>query len=76
MGYPIDKKSIYSMRYPRGTIIELTAPIEDSCGGSKPVGARFCIDFVDDALQLQGHWLSPEKGSLAVDIEHDKFRIV
>ena len=76
MEYPIDKKAVYAMRYPKGTIIELTAPIEDSYGGSKPVGARFFVDMIDDALQLHGHWLLPESGSLAVDIEHDKFRIV
>lgn len=76
MGIPIDKKAVYSARYPHGTIIELTAPIEDPYGGSKPIGARFKVDFIDDALQLQGYWLPPERGSIAVSIEDDSFKIV
>lgn len=75
MGHPIDKKAVYSARYPKGTIIELTAPIEDEYS-PKPIGSRFRVDFVDDALQLQGVWLPPARGSIAVIIEHDKFRIV
>jgi hypothetical protein len=74
--YPIDKKAMYSARYPSGTIVELTAPIEDPYGGSKPIGARFKVDFVDDAFQLQGHWLPPESGSIAIIIEEDSFKIV
>jgi hypothetical protein len=73
---PITKKEVYSARYPEGTIIELTAPIEDDYGGSKPVGARFCVEYMDDALQLHGHWLAPERGSLAVEIEKDSFKVV
>lgn len=75
MGYPIDKKAVYSARYPKGTIIELTAPIEDKYS-PKPVGSRFKVDHVDDAYQLQGSWLPPAKGTIAVIIEHDNFRIV
>ena len=76
MGYPINKKALYEARYPHGTIIELTEPIEDPYGSSKPVGSRFKVDFVDDMLQLQGHWLPPASGSIAVIIEEDSFRIV
>lgn len=76
MSQPIDKKALYSMRYPKGTIIELTEPIEDEYGGSKPVGSRFRVSHVDDALQLRGGWLPPQLGSLAVLIELDKFKIV
>ena len=76
MSYPINKKEIYSARYPQGTIIELTAPLEDPYGGSKPVGSRFKVDFVDDALNLHGSWLPPQKGSLSVIIEHDSFKVV
>lgn len=76
MSQPIDKKMLYSMRYPKGTIIELTEPIEDRYGGSKPAGSRFRVDYVDDMLQLHGVWLPPQSGSLAVLIEHDKFIIV
>jgi hypothetical protein len=42
----------------------------------KPVGSRFKVDCVDDALQLQGGWLPPQSGSIAVVIEKDKFKIV
>lgn len=63
-------------RYPHGTIVELTAPIEDPYGSSKPIGARFKVDFVDDMNQLQGRWLPPERGSIAILIEEDSFKIV
>ena len=76
MSMKIDKKAVYSARYPKGTIIELTAPIEDKYGSGKPVGARFKVDFVDDSLQLQGHWLAPASGSIAVIIEEDSFKVV
>lgn len=75
MSYPIDKKAVYSARYPHGTIIELTEPIQDPYS-PKPVGSRFKVDYVDDALQLQGVWLPPQSGSIAVVIEKDKFKIV
>lgn len=75
MSYPIDKKAVYSARYPHGTIIELTESIQDPYS-PKPVGSRFKVDYVDDALQLQGVWLPPQFGSIAVIIEKDKFKIV
>lgn len=75
MSLPIDKKAYYCMRYTRGTVIELLEPIDDPYT-PKPIGARFKVDYVDDALQLQGYWLSPESGSLAVVIEKDKFKVV
>lgn len=75
MAQPIDKKAYYSMRYPHGTVVELTAPIEDTYS-PKPVGARFRVDFIDDMLQLHGRWLPPESGSIAIAIEHDKFKTV
>ena len=76
MAMKIDKKAVYSARYPHGTIIELTEPIEDPYGSSKPVGSRFKVDFIDDSLQAHGSWLPPERGSIAVIIEEDSFRIV
>lgn len=76
MGYPIDKKTLYEARYPHGTVIELTEPIEDPYGSSKPAGSRFKVDFIDDSLQAHGSWLPPERGSIAVIIEEDSFRIV
>jgi len=74
MPVPIDKKAYYAMRYPAGTVIELTEAIDDPYT-PKPVGARFRVSGMDDALQLHGVWLPPEGGSVAVDIEHDRFRI-
>ena len=75
MSCPIDKKAVYSARYPKGTVIELTEPIDDPYS-PKPIGSRFKVDYVDDAFQLQGHWLPPQSGSIAVIIEKDKFKIV
>jgi len=75
MGTPIDKKAIYEMRYPAGTIVELTAPIEDTYT-PKAAGSRFRVDYIDDMLQLHGSWLSPESGSMAISIEEDSFKIV
>lgn len=63
------------MRYPKGTIVELTAPIEDTYS-PKPIGARFRVDFIDDMLQAHGKWLPPESDSIAIIIEHDKFKIM
>lgn len=42
MSYPINKKEVYSARYPKGTIIELTEPINDKYS-PKPVGSRFKV---------------------------------
>lgn len=75
MSYPINKKEVYSARYPKGTIVELTEPIDDKYS-LKTVGSRFKVDYVDDALQLQGHWLPPASGSIAIIIEQDKFKVI
>lgn len=71
----IDKKEVYSARYPKGTIVELTEPIDDKYS-PKPAGSRFKVEYVDDALQLQGHWLPPASGSIAIIIEQDKFKVI
>lgn len=75
MGILINKKALYSTRYPEGTIVELTEPIEDRYT-PKPMGARFRVDFVDDIFQLHGSWLPPEAGSMAINIEEDSFKII
>lgn len=75
MGTPINKKAVYEMRYPKGTIVELTAPIIDPYT-PKVTGSKFVVDHVDDALQLHGKWLPPAKGSMAISIEEDSFKIV
>ena len=51
MSYSISKKKVYSARYPKGTIVELIEPIDDEYS-PKPVGSRFKVEYVDDALQL------------------------
>lgn len=79
MGIPIsdsDKKAYYSARYPHGTIVELTEPIEDNFTRSIPSGSRFEVDYVDDMCQIRGRWLPPQSGTLAIIIGHDQFRIV
>lgn len=70
-----EKKAMYEARY-IGRTVRLTAPIEDPYGASKPTGARFKVEMIDDALQMHGHWLPPETGSIAIDIEHDSFEVV
>lgn len=75
MAIQINKKPIYEARYPKGTIIELTAPIEDPFT-PKPIGARFKVDSIDDQYQLHGSWLPPEEGSIAINIEKDHFKVV
>lgn len=52
MSYPINKKEVYSARYPKGTIVELTEPIDDKYS-PKPVGSRFKVDYVDDAYNYK-----------------------
>lgn len=75
MSYPINKKEVFSARYPKGTIVELIEPIDDKYS-PKPAGSKFKVDYVDDALQLQGHWLPPASGSIAIIIEQDKFKVI
>ena len=45
MSYPINKKEVYSARYPKGTIVELTEPIDDEYS-PKPVGSRFKVLYI------------------------------
>jgi hypothetical protein len=40
MSLQLTKKELYMSKYPKGTIIELTAPIDDPYT-PKPAGARF-----------------------------------
>lgn len=70
-----DKAALYRKLYPRGTVLELTAPLADEFS-PKPEGARFQVDYVDDQAQLQGTWLPPEKGSIALIPGVDSFKIV
>ena len=67
-----DKKSYYESQYV-GRVIELVEAIDDPYT-PKEVGSKFCVESVDDILQLHGYWL--DGGSIAVDVEVDKFIIV
>lgn len=67
------KKQLYSARYPRGTRLKLTAPIDDPYS-PKEAGDIFTVDFIDDAFNIHGHWKSG--GSIAIIIEKDHFEIV
>lgn len=73
----MDQKKLeeYKRMYPKGTIVELTKPIEEAYFPI-PAGARFKVEHVDDMAQLQGTWLAPQTGSIAVIIGEDSFKIV
>ena len=74
MSYPIDKKAIYSARYPKGSILRLTAPIEDPYT-PKQVGDKFISSgVVDSEFQLLGRWLSG--GSMSLRLEDDSYELV
>lgn len=62
----------YRAMYPAGTVLELTAPINDEYT-PKDVGDRFIVSGVDDIGQIHGRFLS---GSMAIISEVDKFKIV
>ena len=63
----------YRAMYPAGTVLELTAPINDKYT-PKEVGDRFIVSSVDDIGQIHGRFLSG--GSMAIIPEVDKFIIV
>lgn len=63
----------YRAMYPAGTVLELTAPINDEYT-PKDVGDRFIVSGVDDIGQIHGRFLSV--GSMAIIPEVDKFKIV
>ena len=69
------KREFYRAQYPKGTIVELVAPIADPYS-PKPAGSRFEVSYVDDQLQMHGSWMPPQSGSLAIIIEEDNFRVV
>ncbi len=69
----INKATYYRMRYPHGTKLRLTEPIEDEFT-PKEEGDIFIVDFIDDAGQIHGSWASG--GSIAVIIGKDKFEVI
>ena len=75
MAIPMNKVDYYRLRYTRGTILELTEPIDDPYS-YKPVGSRMKVSYIDDAGQIHGSWLAPASGSIAIIIGKDSFKIV
>lgn len=67
-----DKKCHYEEKYV-GKVIEMTEVINDPYT-PKAVGSKFYVESVDDIFQLHGYWLNG--GSMAVDAENDKYRVV
>lgn len=59
-------------KYPKDTLLKLTAPIEDKYT-PKEVGDIFKVDHVDDKMQIHGSWASG--GSMAIIIGEDEFEI-
>lgn len=76
MSIPIDKEAkqkLYTARYPKGTVLRLTAPIEDPYT-PKSVGDEFISSgVVDSEMQLSGHWKSG--GSMSLRLEDDSYEI-
>lgn len=70
-----ETRKFYRSVYCKGTVIEITSDI-DIPYICIPAGSRFEVDYIDDALNIQGHWLPPERGSLALYLMSDRFRIV
>lgn len=66
--------AIYKARYPKGTILKLTAPVEDLFT-PKEKGERFQVEYIDDALQIHGKWLD-SGGSMALVIGVDCFNVI
>lgn len=65
----------YRSVYCKGTVLEITT--DTNIGGTfVPRGSRLEIDFVDDALNIQGHWLPPKNGNLSLYLMSDRYRIV
>lgn len=74
MGYPINKKEVLEARYPAGTILRLTKPIDDPYA-PKQIGSRFRVEYIDDGLQIHGSWIAPDSGGIALLWGVDEFEI-
>ena len=73
MGIPVNQVEYYRMRYPSGTKLRLTSPIQDPYS-PKSVGDIMVVEYIEDMAQIHGSWSSG--GSLAIIIEQDDFEIV
>lgn len=73
----MDQKKLeeYRRMYSKGTVVELTAPIEETYYPI-PIGARFKVDYVDEMARLHGKWFAPQIGNIAIIIGEDSFKIV
>lgn len=60
-------------KYPRGTKLRLTKPIEDPYT-PKQAGDIFVVDYADGQNQLHGHW--ENGGSMALIVGYDEFEII
>ena len=68
------KKEYCRARYPKGTLLRLSKPINDPYTPKKVGDIFVSSGVIDDMLQLHGHWLSG--GSMALSIEDDEFEII
>lgn len=60
-------------KYPKGTKLRLTDPINDEYT-PKDVGDIFTVSFADDNMQLHGSWSSG--GSMALIVGVDSFEVI
>ena len=63
------------LKYKKGTIVQLTAPISDPYS-PKTAGSKFRVDYIDDGNNIHGSWLPPASGSLCLILGVDNFVIV
>lgn len=77
MAVIIDKemrRRLYQSRYPKGSVLRLTKPIDDPYTPKK-IGDEFISSgIVDSELQLMGYWRSG--GSMALRLEDDSYELV
>ena len=66
-------KSELEERYPKGTKLKLTAPINDKYT-PKNIGDIFTVSYADDYMQLHGSWTGG--GSMAIIVGQDSFEVV
>ena len=60
-------------KYPKGTKLKLTAPINDKYT-PKNIGDIFTVSYTDDYMQLHGSWTGG--GSMAIIVGQDSFEVV
>lgn len=72
MGVPINNIDYYRMRYPKGSKLRITKPIDDPYT-PKEVGDIFTVDYIDDAGNIHGRWESG--GGISLIIGVDEFEV-